>query len=313
MSIKYYYKVFNLVFESELQCPELLKVKSQSADVTIKIDSVPKHLDVIEKHRHHFESNENQVLLSIPQVGRLLVEQGKTITIDPTSGVSDKTLRLYLLGSAMGAIQHQRGRLILHANAITNEKTTLLVCGRSGAGKSTTANALLKHFNTKLLSDDLAVLDFDEKPFISPAYPQSKLWQNALDILEIPRQVKLLPIRDSIDKYALPLQKYFCSEVQSLDIIFILQPQDQPTVTVRELTGLEKINALRCHTYRKGYLIGEQLSNRFDSINVLAAKVPVYMINRPKTGNTLIEVTEMINSLTQFEKRLAPECKAFLS
>jgi hypothetical protein len=310
MTIKYYYKVFNLVFESELLCPELLEVTPQLVDVTIKIAAVPCHLDLVEKKRHHFESNENQVLISIPEVGRFLVDKGKKITIEPVADVSDKTLRLFLLGSAMGAIQHQLGRLILHANAITDDKTTLLVCGHSGAGKSTTANALLKRFNTKLLSDDLAVIDFDDndKPVVAPAYPQSKLWQNSLDILGVTEQDKLLSVRDSIDKYALPLHECFCSEVQTVDIIFILQAVAQSNVTLRELTGLEKMNALRCNTYRKGYLVGEQLSNRFDSINALASKVPVYMINRPEVGNSLTEVTEVINTLAKFETSLVPQC-----
>jgi len=64
-------------------------------------------------------------------------------------------VRLYLLGSAWGALCYQRDLLVLHASAVRVDGRAVAFCGRPGMGKSTLA-AWLAESGHALVSDDLA-------------------------------------------------------------------------------------------------------------------------------------------------------------
>jgi len=42
-------------------------------------------------------------MLTVPDVGRYLIQEGRDISIEVEPGVPERNVRLYLLGSAMGA------------------------------------------------------------------------------------------------------------------------------------------------------------------------------------------------------------------
>ena len=61
---------------------------------------------------------EHAVLLEIPGVGRFYVHAGKQVRVQADSDVKAEDLRLFLLGSAFGAIYFQRGFFPLHASVV---------------------------------------------------------------------------------------------------------------------------------------------------------------------------------------------------
>ncbi len=58
--------------------------------------------------------------------------------------MDDDDVRLFLLGSVMGAVLHYRGVTPLHGNGFVHEGGAVLVLGNMGVGKSTLAAALVK-------------------------------------------------------------------------------------------------------------------------------------------------------------------------
>ena len=58
---------------------------------------------------------------------------------DPAPGrdLYESDVRVFLLGSCIGALLHQRGILVLHAGAIHTDKGAVLFTGPWGIGKST--------------------------------------------------------------------------------------------------------------------------------------------------------------------------------
>jgi hypothetical protein len=289
----YYYRVFDLVISVPFVCKELIEALPQQADVVIDYGLVPNNLSVIEKQKLKWQVNENQVLLIIPDAGKYLIENGKNITIEPEENASLDVIKLFLLGSALGAIQHQRQRLTLHASALTKGDHTILLCGQSGAGKSTTANALIQQ-GFQLLSDDLAVIDFiGGDAIVTPAYPQSKLWQDAAEKLSVEYK-DLHRVRDELNKYRIPIKDNFCNQSKKITHIINLQLSETELAKINSLTVFEQLSVLKRHSYRKKYFTLEQAQINFQACAALVDLVPVTQVTRSQLTNSLKQVVKLI-------------------
>ena len=69
---------------------------------------------------------------------------GNRISFSPAAGAEETAVRLYLLGTCMGALLFQRKLLPLHGSAVVINGKAYAFVGDSGAGKSTLAAAFLK-------------------------------------------------------------------------------------------------------------------------------------------------------------------------
>ncbi|TGV75989.1 serine kinase, partial [Mesorhizobium sp. M2D.F.Ca.ET.145.01.1.1] len=80
----------------------------------------------------------------------------------------------------LARLLHQRGLLVLHASAIAVTGRGAIFMGDKGAGKSTTASALIRAGHD-LLTDDVVALDLanPNQPMIVPGFPQIKLAADA--------------------------------------------------------------------------------------------------------------------------------------
>ncbi len=121
-------------------------------------------------------------VLRIPNVAHYTMIGGREIVVAPVAGASDRDVRLFLLGSALGVLAYQRGLLPLHANAVVIDGRAHAFCGVSGAGKSTLA-AYFADRGYPVLCDDVCAisLDADGRPLAWPGLPRLKLWQEAAD------------------------------------------------------------------------------------------------------------------------------------
>ena len=105
------------------------------------------------------------------------------ILVEPAVDASDQNVRLYLLGSALGMLLHQRGLLPLHANCVEIDGQAFAFMGRPGAGKSTLA-AWFHDRGYRLIADDVSVVGFDqqyERALVYPGVPRLQLWREALE------------------------------------------------------------------------------------------------------------------------------------
>src|SRR5262249_42847204 len=142
------------------------------------------------------EGTPGQLICHVAGVASMLVRDGNEIVIDRAPNSTDEDIRLFLLGSAFGALLHQRGVIVLHGSTIKiNEDAAILFVGHSGMGKSTLA-AVLHRRGYPWIGDDVCAITFgtDGTPFVAPAYPQTKLAPDALDHLGIDGS-SLRPVR----------------------------------------------------------------------------------------------------------------------
>jgi hypothetical protein len=224
------------------------------------------------------------VVLCVPGTSRYLIEQGRRILVDPDSAVSPRNVRLFLLGSAFGALLHQRGLLPLHANAIVIEGRAIAFTGRSGAGKSTLAS-LFHDRGHRLLSDDVCVIDFDGtgQPIVHAGIPHMRLWRDSLE-----RSGRTADdfeaVLDGRDKYTVPAPWSEAPEAVPLGAVFTLTnaSEDAGRIGIRRLRGAEALNALIANTYRGHYVarLGDSRRHWAASLDVVA-KVPILELERP--------------------------------
>jgi hypothetical protein len=296
-----HYKAFHLHFETPFECPELLPIGKEEVEtlerVVVRLGRVPEHLDHAVQQWQVFESNENEVLLKIEGVANFLIRNGNEIVIEKEDGCSEETLRLYLFGSAVGALLQQRGYLTLHASAIKTDKGAVLFAGDSGAGKSTTLQEFLRRGYQKL-SDDTIALYYDEtrgEVICLPSYPQSKIWQKTADLFDHDT-TQLRQLHPEMDKYALSTREHFYDHVLPLHAIYLLQVSDEAEeVVLEEVRGMDKFKVVNDNTYRNIY--SYKLPYRQEHFRIashISQFHHVIHVMRPNDQLTLSELCNMI-------------------
>ncbi len=100
---------------------------------------------------------------------RLEVADGSFVTLDVTPEVeASGDVAWIVQGWAVATAMLQRGHLVVHASAVDIDGSAVLVAGRSGAGKSTTALGLRARGHRLLVDDVCTIVDIDGRPHVQP-------------------------------------------------------------------------------------------------------------------------------------------------
>ena len=273
------YHVFGLKVRSDLYLPELPSGDGgEPHDVLIVRCTIPD-----EEAGPGYRQSESGTLLTVEKVGRYLIREGREIVVEPSPQASERNLRLFLLGSAFGALLHQRGLLPLHANAIELGGCAFAFCGHSGAGKSTLA-AWFHDRGYALLTDDVCVIGFDEtgRPVAYPGIPRLRLWGEALEASgRAPEGYERS--FDDRDKFDVPALDRAQLEPRPLCGIYLLRraPDDAEPAQIERLYGVAAVETLVANTYRGGYLgtIG-RTGEHLGACLQVARAVPVFKAQR---------------------------------
>ncbi|MDX2346772.1 MAG: hypothetical protein QNK11_07880 [Legionella sp.] len=292
----HYYHAFDLKIKSELLLPELLVASniSSAADIVIKFGEVsPSGLSDAASSGAFYQANSNHFWLNIPNIARFLITDGNHIIIDPSDAADEDSIRLFLLGSCMGALLMQRDLFLLHANAIKVGECCISFSGRSGIGKSTLSAAFMQR-GYSVLADDVCVLNQQQE--VIPGFPHIKLWADASQKLAI--QTKALrQIRPNLDKFSVPLASQFYQTNLPLKLVYILNAHNKDSFEFNALDGMKKILPLKNNTYRYAYLKGlGKTKTHLKQTGTLASNVSVVRISRPKAGFQLDELVDLIEA-----------------
>lgn len=279
--------------ESEIEFSELSGT-SVNPEISIKYGKVPANLGESSIKGVAYEAKPGKLLLRVPNVANYLVSNGNSIIIDAFPGVEESTIKLFILGSAIGALLHQRGVLAIHSSAIALGTDAFLICGTSGAGKSTLA-AMLVSKGYKLLTDDVSAIAFEnDKPVILPGINVLKLWKDSLLKLNF-NPDNLTRVREGLEKFYVPIKNEVPSQKLFLKKIYIINTGNTEEITVIPLKGIEKFTALKNHTYRFSFVKGMGLeNNHFESAGKLASLLKISRIMRYKKGFDLEKLADVV-------------------
>ena len=272
------YSLFGLHIRSELRLPELL-----AADLTSEPQVHVRFGPVPEAAEAGLRTIDRGAQLSIEAIARYAIIDGSQIIIDREPDVPDANIRLYLLGSAMGIVLHQRGLLPLHANAVEIEGKAFAFTGASGAGKSTLATWFHDH-GYRIIADDVCAISFDrnQQPFVSPGLPRLRLWREALEVSgrQAARFERSYAGDDSWDKFDVPLPRETAvqSEVELAGVYLLVKGE---ALAIDRLQGIEATEAIFANTYRGTYVpAAGNVQKHWESCVQLAAHTPIFRLTR---------------------------------
>jgi hypothetical protein len=295
----YHYRAFGLSVSSEYELPELETVAPlERPDVRIILGETPPELAGATVCRPQLQIAPQSLLLKVRAAGDFWIRNGNEMILNPLPDAPPETVRLFLLGSAFGAVLHQRGILPIHGSALTYQGQALILTGISGAGKSTLAAALVRK-GCKLLTDDVAAVTFDSAgtPWAQPAYPQQKLWWDSAVMMKLATG-RLIRVMADMEKYAVPAIGRYHAEPAALTAVFhLVKPADDEAVMLclEPVRGVDKLPLILRNVYRprfvKGLGIqGEHLQRCFR----LAEKVKTARVYRTWDLGELEELAERV-------------------
>lgn len=287
------YSAYGLRIHTEMVFPELrLHPQPQGKpDVTIRllppIDSVSATLA-----NGYYEVQPNVFRMAVPEVGMYRVEEGKRITVAPLAGAAPDEVRLFLMGSAMGALLYQRGLFPLHGSAVETRWGAMVFVGMQGVGKST----LAAHFHQRgyrLLSDDVCAVTSPSSGELQvlPALAQFRLCADAYRRLGGPHEARF-----NVDKFVIPMNGGYCPRAVPLRAVHVLADQDSdPQFTVTR--GFERVQHLMENLYRPQYLKGQSTERELMRLGgKIAMSTPVFQVARRKDPDMLEKMVDFLES-----------------
>lgn len=273
------HRCYGLVVDSEIPLPGLGPGAPAGAtpDVTVRIGDVgPRPADAVDLPLGLWRSAD-EIGLVVPDTASYVVRRGRDVVVAPAPGSDPLQVRLFLLGTVMGALLMQRGHLVLHGNAFRVGDACAVVVGHSGAGKSTLA-AEMQRRGHHVLSDD--VVPIDARGTAVPGYPRIKLWADAVDRLGVDR-AGLDRVVSRLDKFELPLTRV---QVEPLPLrwVYVLERHSGPDLTITRATGMSAFSLLHEHTYRNQLVHGPDVVRaHLELCAQVAARAAVSRVTRP--------------------------------
>lgn len=287
------YLAYGLRIHTDLECPELRShfIETENPDVTVQLlPASTEELDSLETSG--YEVQPRVFRMHVPGVAQYRVEDGSRILITPFPNAQAEELRLFLLGSAMGALLYQRGLFPLHGSAVETSWGAMVFVGAQGAGKSTLA-AEFHRKGYRLLSDDVcAVESTPEGLRILPALVQFRLCSDAYERLGAPKGARF-----SVDKFVVPMGEGYCTHPLPLRAIHILSDHDSSTPKFEVLHGFDRVQRLLENLYRPHFLKGQNTQGDLMRMaGLIAKKATMVSVKRRRDPETVNGVVPFLES-----------------
>ncbi len=260
-----------------------MQFKFPLKDVKIEITDIKKEVDTPLYDDGFFRLNQNEFSMHVEGVGSFYASGGNYIALVLNPKATQATIELYLNGSTYGAILHQRKIMPMHGSCFVYNAKGIMLCGDSGAGKSSITTAFILEGHAFLTDDVTPILISNNKAFIWAMSDRIKLWEDSLNQLN-QNKSGLQKIDPETEKFYYPL-KPFKGNTFMLHHIFLIEIHEKATIVFQEIKGAEKVTALRNEIYRLEYLQGmpENELFYFEKLVEISKSIKITKLLRPKT------------------------------
>ncbi len=294
------YHIFGLNIESSISLPAIAISNSfpgATPDVVIEYGNTPEALRTPQFKGVRFQAGPGEFLLRVDGVARYHVQGGRRITIQPEAGAHEDDILVFLMGSAMGALLHQRNTLSLHAGAIMVNGESVIFSGPSCIGKSTLVAGFYRRGYAFLADDVCAITADNGHPAVMPGFPRLKLWADCLKKMNADQNtIKIVRWGKDLEKYFLPVEGSPTTPVP-IKSVFVLETTNADNMEIITLKGAEKIDPLLDNTYRRRFLEGlGGKKDHFRQCATVAGHAAVYRTVRPQKGFLLEELMDLVEA-----------------
>lgn len=290
------YKAFGLTIISDVSLTGL-ELGGGTPDITVRYGAVPETLADATSMGLRFQVAPDRFLLKVDGVARYMVSNGQEIMIEPCPSAKEHDIRVFLLGSVLGALLQQRGDLVLHGAAVVVNNHGIILSGVSGVGKSTLAAALSQK-GYLILTDDVSVIRCSTagSSCIIPGYPRLKLWADSAEKIGNDTN-SLQQVRGELGKFDVPLTEEFCQTPVPLRCLYQLNISDSTSVQIVRDNGVQKLETLMKNTYRYRFLDGKSgKALHLKQCVAVAKTIDICQIMRPRKGFLLDELVAVLEN-----------------
>lgn len=242
----YYYSIYNLIVQSQLILPnmQMLPIGETKTlpDITITFGTISKEgLDHPISQGCTYQTTKTDFWLNIPSIARFLVSNGQQITIEPTEGIDEDSIRTFLLSTCLEVLLKQRQISVLTGFALKLGEYGVSFTGTPGIGQSILQGIFYKRGYSFLGG---TIFAFNNKGKILPGIAQIEFWPQAATALGLETEA-LQTLRPGIKKYLIPLKQQFEANPLPLKIIYILKMHKQPDIIFSKVNNEHKRSYLQ--------------------------------------------------------------------
>jgi hypothetical protein len=295
------YRLADLVFDSSHPLPELAEAAG-TPEVTVRWrDAIctegtrwfhawpsPEGNDWV-----RFGRRAGSFVLEFPGRARFVIaEDGAHVELAPVTPVAEDTLRQLLMHQVLPLVLSRRGRVVVHASAVSIDGGVVAFVGPTDAGKSTLAAACCRAGATHVTDDALVLVEADDGSHwrAVPSYAGLRLWSASAQLLgwpspaEAARQVPKLRFgpencRIQFETARLPLKR-----------VIVLAPARGSVAASEPLRGHRAVLSVATHLFRLDVEDASETVRLFDAVARIAPAVDVqrFESERPTEDASLI-------------------------
>jgi hypothetical protein len=264
-------------------------------DVTVRMVESARKVEIPLYADGLWQINQHEFAMQVEEVGSFYACHGDEVEYTPAPEASPASIELYLNGSVYGAILHQRNILPLHGSCFIEKGTGVIICGESGAGKSSLTAAFCMNGSTFFTDDVTPLVLKNGQPHILALSDRIKLRSDSLEQFGY-EKTHLAQIFPNEDKYYFPMGKDK-TLTWPLNLVFILEITNEKETEFFPLNGIAAFTALRNEIYRWEYLqaMPDTETSYLNHLLILSQQVKVIQVKRPER----IAIEEMRNILAE--------------
>lgn len=294
----FYYKVYGLIFKSNISMPQLLTAPTPcNADAEIIVGKVP---DYVIARATKIPGEDTADAIWFHNSTGYFYATSSQIIAQPKENKPEEALIPFIQGYGFALFFRKRGIHAIHCSALRCSKGAVLIAGYSGSGKSTISDRLLQE-GFGLISDDVAILRIEnDRVMVYPAFPVRKLCRDALNRENYDLE-NLEYADEARDKFALRCDKIFDDSPAELHKMIILKKKRHGDVQVTHAVAgdaleefLESLFLMGTFSYLK-FPPGQMIS----ALNLVSHMNGLYTITRPLGVDTLDEIYGEVKKIIQ--------------